>query len=162
LSTNNDLGKEFKNELVSLNYSIVIKNNTKYHSAIQGQNWKDYYWLPNSSFKNNNPGMVSKRFVHFDRGENPTGDYYNDCLCYKRYLAAECLSDEIGSVYSGQAVEIGFKLANIHPDDKEQYYDQVNLFQGGHKFCYLQIDGVNFSKVQMNYHIFPPKYARNL
>ena len=147
ISSNNNLDKEFKNELISLNYSIVIKNNSRYHSTIHGKNLKDCYWLPNSSFKNVHPGTVAKRFVHFDQGENPTGEYYNDCLCYKGNQITECLSDEIRSVYPGQAIEIGFKLTNIDPNDEKQYYSQVNIFDGENKLCHLQLDGVNFSKV---------------
>ena len=147
ISSKKNLDEEFNNDAISLNYSIIIQNNSKYDSAILGQNLKDCYWLPSSSFRNVHPGVVSKRFVHFDQGKNPTGADYNGCLCYKGNQTTECLYDEIESVYPGQEIEIGFMLSNIHPDDVKQYYDQVNLFNDNNTIISLHIDGSNFSKV---------------
>ena len=145
VSFKNSLDDEFKYGLSTLNYSVVIKNNINFLRAILLNNLKDCYWLPQSSFKNAHPGMVAKRFVTFDENENPTGDFYNDCLCYNSSYTADCFTDEIGPVYPGQTMTVGFKLTNFEHDDHSQHYGQVKLFGWGTVPCHLQL--LNLSKV---------------
>ena len=69
------------------------------HYLIAGKSLKDcdHEWLLNSAFMTLPPGIVAKRFVHFDHQNiNPLEYNYAGCLCYKEH-DIDCLTDLIGS-----------------------------------------------------------------
>ena len=79
---------------------------------MEGKHLKDCKWLPESAFVALPPGIVAKRFVHYDyQLINPTRYRFAGCLCHKDNNI-DCLTDEIGPIYPGQTVEIGFVIMN--------------------------------------------------
>ena len=136
VSKRGSLDKEFTSGTV-LNFSLIFHNNN--HTSkkkkimpylMKGKSLKDCEWLPNSAFMTQPPGIVAKRFVHFDHQNlNPIEYNYAGCLCYKDN-DIDCLTDQIGPIYPGQTVEIGFAIidpeldAEYDPGQKKQKFLQ--------------------------------------
>ena len=134
-------------------FSLVFHGNSYFKNstamAIVGKNLKDCEWLPESAFATLHPAIVASRFVHFDyQIKYPTGYPYAGCLCYED-RSLDCLTDDVGPVYPGQTVEIGFTI--IESDAKYFYYQtngqrvrDMRFFQGtlikDNSLC--QMDGV--------------------
>ena len=132
MSYRGSLNEEFINK-EALNFSFIFHNNLIVNNStptiILGKTFKDCEWLPNSAFTSLHPGVVAKRFVHFDyQIKNPTGFPYAGCLCFKD-ADIDCISDEIGLVYPGQTLEIGFVIMDVH-NDKMQRKMNKRIYQG--------------------------------
>ena len=112
MSYRGSLSKEFTSGKV-LNFSIIFHNNfykQNFIPFILGKALKNCEWLPQSAFVELPPGIVAKRFVHFDHQIiNPTDYRFAHCLCYKGNNI-DCLTDGIGPIYPGQTIEIGFVI----------------------------------------------------
>ena len=109
------ISKEFTSGK-TLNFSLIFHDNFYKPNfmpfLMEGKHLKDCKWLPESAFVALPPGIVAKRFVHYDyQLINPTRYRFAGCLCHKDNNI-DCLTDEIGPIYPGQTVEIGFVIMN--------------------------------------------------
>ena len=126
VSYRGSLTKEFTNGKPS-HFSLTFHGNSYFINSIAktivGKNLKDCEWLPESAFATLHPAAVASRFVHFDyQIKYPTGYPYAGCLCYKD-RSIDCLTDDVGPVYPGQTIEIGFTIIE---SDVEYFYYQTN------------------------------------
>ena len=70
-----NLNMEFTSD-TALNFSFIFHDNNHINKKkmmpylMSGKSLKDCEWLPNSPFMTLPPGIVAKRFVHFDHQNN--------------------------------------------------------------------------------------------
>ena len=146
VSYRGSLSKEFTSGK-ALNFSLIFHNNFYRKNSmpymILGKKLKDCEWLPESTFAALPPGIVTKKFVHFDypiTSPITIGHPYHGCLCYKDNNT-DCLTDEIGPVYPGQTVEIGFVIIidtefYPKPEQNENFFQDVLKYNSS---CQMEV-----------------------
>ena len=132
VSYRGSLTKEFTSGK-TVNFSLTFHRNTFGNNSIPniivGKSLKDCEWLPRSAFATLHPGIIAKRFVHFDHQITrftATGYPYAGCLCYEQN-ETDCLTDEIVAVYPGQTVKIGFVIMDTDYDKSHGQKDESFL-----------------------------------